>query len=36
VENYNEVDLVLNLCSAKHVGVRIPPAMLLRAERVIE
>ena len=31
-----KVDLVLNLRSAQHVGITIPPTMLLRAERVIE
>jgi len=30
VENSNEVNLVLNLHSAKRVGVRIPPTMPLR------
>jgi len=36
VENYSKVRLVLNLRSAQHVGVRIPPTMLLRSGRVIE
>ncbi len=36
VENFSKADLVLNLRTAKHVGVTIPPTVLLRAERVIE
>jgi putative ABC transport system substrate-binding protein len=36
VEGYDKVELVLNLRTARELGLTIPPAVRLRAERVID
>jgi putative ABC transport system substrate-binding protein len=36
VENVTRVTFVLNLRTAREIGVAVPPAMLVRFDRVIE
>jgi len=36
VENYTKIELVLNLRTAKQIGVALPQNVLLRADRVVE
>jgi len=36
IEQFRDVDLVINLRAAKTLGIKVPQTLLVRADRVIE